>query len=140
MGNTKNSKNTHISRGKFTRRAKRKTNAVQKLNGNRIISLQQLQHQVEVIADHTANCKSYNDILIHEEQRQGLASVFTIQCSGCNEKFTLPTSIKVKGPVLGKQFNSSMGPNIYRWWPHNITGDNVSTWFTNNDQEVFYGC
>ena len=120
MGNTKNSKNTHISRGKFTR-AKRKISTVQKkLNGNRIISLHQLQHQVEFIADHTANCKSYNDIV---ERREGLASVFTIQCSGCNEKFTLPTSIKVKGPS-GHQYWEN---NVAAVWGQMSTGGGHTT-------------
>ena len=35
---------------------------------------------------------------INEQKREGLASVFTIHCNGCNEDFTLATSLKVKGP------------------------------------------
>ena len=94
MDNKHNTKNAHISRGKFK---KRKTGRVKPRNDNRIISLHQLQQQVEIIANHIASCKSYNEISINEQKREGLASVFTIHCNGCSEDFTLATA-KVKGP------------------------------------------
>ena len=119
MGNKHNIKNTHISRGKFKKRkANRKTGQVRLLNDNRIISLHQLQQQVEAIANHTASCKSYNEISINEQKREGLASVFTIHCNGCSEDFTLATSAKVKGPS-GHQYWEN---NLAAVWGQMSTG------------------
>ena len=124
MGNKHNTKNTHISRGKFKKRkAIRKTGQVKLLNDNRIISLHQLQQQVEVIANHTASCMSYNEILINEQKREGLASLFTIHCNGCSEDFTLATSVKVKGPS-GHQYWEN---NLAAVWGQMSTGGGHAT-------------
>ena len=49
--------------------------------------------------------------------------MFTIQCSGCNEKFTLPTSIKVKGPS-GHQYWEN---NVAAVWGQMSTGGGHTT-------------
>ena len=67
-----------------------KLTTMQKLKGKRIISLSQLQQQMEVIANHTPSWKSYSGITVKEKQREGLASVFTIRCNACSAEFTLP--------------------------------------------------
>ena len=71
VGNKHNTKIKHIFRGKFKKkRANRKTGRVKPPNDNRIISLHQPQQQVEVIANHTASCKSYNDMSINEQKEK----------------------------------------------------------------------
>ena len=129
MGDKKNSRNTHISRGKFKRkkvvhkeRAKQhpKTQA-KMLNSNRIIALNQLQHSAEIIANHIATCKSYNDtstMTINEKRREGLASELTICCSGCKEELSVATSSKVKGPS-GHQYWEN---NLAAVWGQMSTG------------------
>ena len=123
MGNKNNSKNTHVSRGKYKKKANKKTGRVKVLNDNRIISLHQLQQQLELITNHTASCKSYNNIMINEQKREGLASVFTIHCNGCNEEFTLATSAKVKGPS-GHQYWEN---NLAAVWGQMSTGGGHTT-------------
>ena len=124
MGDKKNSKNKHVSRGKFKKRATvQKLTTMQKLKGKRIISLSQLQQQMEVIANHTASCKSYGGITVKEKQREGLASVFTIRCNGCSAEFTLPNSVKVKGPTGHPYWEN----NLAAVWGQMSTGGGHTT-------------
>ena len=123
--------NIHIFHEVNSRREPKKRAKVNKRNGNRIFSLQQLQQHVEVIANHAASCKSYSDkntVVINEQQREGLASVFTVHCNGCNEEFILHTSVKVKGPSGHLYWENNLAAVWgQRWWTCNITRNYVTT-------------
>ena len=106
MGYKKNKPGSHACRGKYRRKFVKSNVAVshQSLNnGSRIISLDNLQHHLQVVTNHVANCQPCINQALSKEQaiviagecKAGLASILTIRCTGCNKEFSFPTSSKV---------------------------------------------
>ncbi len=64
--------------------------------GSRIVNLEKIKEYTDKVAKHAKNCDG--SIMLCNESRNGLASVFTGKCSTCQHTTTLETSQKVKGP------------------------------------------
>ena len=67
-----------------------------KIEGCRIINMDRLQEYTDNLTEHSRTCEG--SITLIGENRSGLASVLTSQCSKCNHKIILESSKKVKGP------------------------------------------
>ncbi len=115
MANKKNRKNkkysTHKSKGAYIKKKlphKRKLHTTKVARGSsdkdisvigqgsRIVNVEKLTQYTERMNEHATRCDG--SISLHTESRDGLASVFTGECSTCQHKITLETSRKVKGP------------------------------------------
>lgn len=113
MGNGKNKKNTHISRGKYKKRIPPKrlqsTSSQQNenstpatsLDGNRIINLTELASFVGDVSSHTQSCQQGVVSLCGESNREGMASVLTARCDTCNTDISFATSGKIRGVGVG---------------------------------------
>ncbi len=73
------------------------------MQGSRVINIENMKEYTEKVARHAASCDG--SINLTSESRNGLASVFTGECSTCGHSVTLETSKKVKGP---KGYNRSV--------------------------------
>ncbi len=62
--------------------------------GSRVVNVEKLTQYTERMNEHATRCDG--SISLHIESRDGLASVFTGECSTCQHKITLETSRKVK--------------------------------------------
>ncbi len=120
MGNKKNKKNnkysTHKSRRVYIKKklpaervltkkgdqkrdqhlSSREGNSSGIGQGSRIIDVDKIKEYTDKVANHAKNCDG--SIELHSESRNGLASVFTGECSTCQHTATLETCKKVKGP------------------------------------------
>ena len=113
----------HSSRGKFKKRAlppkeMEKANVEALPQGSRIINIKQLAALVEEISSHSCSCRKSSISLVGESNREGLASVLSAQCSGCQLKFAFPTSPKVGGVGKGKHWEC----NLAAVWGQMSTG------------------
>ena len=70
--------------------------AREKLVGSRIMSLENLAHDITRLSEHSAKCKGVCHI-VQEVRREGLASILLAECDKCNNKFHLESSTKVMG-------------------------------------------
>ena len=74
-------------------------------NGSRVVNLDMLRQNLQKVTTHVANCQpcinralqQKQAIIISSENRAGLASLFTIRCLGCNDEFSMATSLKARG-------------------------------------------
>ena len=103
MGNQRNHKFRHISRGKFARRKTPTTTTVLPpptqpvtIEGSRIINIAKLQEYIIELSIHSTQCGG--SVILTGEERDGLASIISTQCSRCHHTITLETAKKVKGP------------------------------------------
>jgi len=64
--------------------------------GSRIVNVGKIKEYTDNVAKHAKICDV--SIVLRNETRSGLASVFTGECSTCQHITTLETSNKVKGP------------------------------------------
>ena len=135
MGNKKNSRGSHISNGKYCRKSnnftKNKTtvanNTCATFNTSRIINLDKLQSHLSTISRHAATCHycqtSKGEILLAgEKYRAGFASILTSCCTGCNKKFSFPTTSKVSGMTGGQYWET----NLAAVWGQMATGNGHS--------------
>ena len=67
-----------------------------KIEGSRIINIQKLQEYVNELTLHGTQCGG--SVVLTGEERDGLASISSGQCSTCKHTITLATAQKVKGP------------------------------------------
>jgi len=84
MRNNKNSRGSHASRGKYTKkvpRGKKDTSEAVNNDGSRIINLNKLNEHLQEINHHAATCRSCSDnalsgsraiVLVGEKDHQGL--------------------------------------------------------------------
>ena len=87
-----------------------------KVEGCRIINMDRLQEHTDNLTEHSRTCES--SITLIGENRSGLASVLTSQCSKCNHKIILETSKKVKG----RNNYSRWECNLAAVWGQMVTG------------------
>ena len=67
-----------------------------KMTGSRIMSVENLSTSIATISGHGTKCTGVCH-MVQEVRREGLASVFMVQCDKCEEKFHIESSCKVKG-------------------------------------------
>lgn len=130
MGSGKNKANTHISRGKYKKKFPRRNKWQQQqenvtastsktsLKGSRIINMEQLASFVSDISSHLQSCQLGDISLVGETYRNGMASVLTAHCSGCQTNIEFSTSHKVSGIGNGKRWES----NVAAVWGQMATG------------------
>lgn len=82
-------------------------NSVPLISGSRIINLEKLQEYVNELVKHAVQCK--NEIVLVGEQRAGLASILSSECSKCHFCLKLATSSKVKGPRGYSRWECNLG-------------------------------
>ncbi len=73
------------------------------MQGSRVVNIENMKEYAAEVARHAASCGGSIDLTC--ESRNGLASVFSGECSTCEHSVTLETSKKVKGP---KGYNRSV--------------------------------
>ncbi len=66
------------------------------IQGSRLANIDKVNEYANQVARHAASCEGSMEL--KRESRNGLASVFTGECSTCEHTVTLETSKKVKGP------------------------------------------
>ncbi len=128
MGNNKNKKDhrnnhRHVYKKKKLpcRKGKRQSETGRaesevNIEGCRIINMDRLQEYTHNLTEHSRTCKG--SITLIGENRDGLASVLTSQCSDCNHKIFLKTSKKVKGPNNYSRWEC----NLAAVWGQMVTG------------------
>ena len=98
MGNNKNSRGSHACRGKYVKKTVPAANNKNSssLIYNRIIKLDKLHKHLQVISQHATTCQlcAVNAVsgkeaivLVGEQNCQGLCSILTSRCVGCNKEF-----------------------------------------------------
>ena len=131
MGNSKNFRGSHGSRGKYVKKrvpiTKNTHSNKLKHGGSRIINLDNLGKHLEVISQHAASCQQCRDntlsgnqaiVLIGEQNRAGLCSVLSSRCAGCHKKFQFSTSSRVQGMSGGHYWEC----NLAAVWGQMATG------------------
>ena len=116
--NKKNNTHKHVYwKKRLPKRAVKATEDARKqLEGSRIISLEQLQGFIEGLNKHSTVCDG--SVILNDEERAGLASIFKGHCGKCNQSFQLETSKKVKGPRGYNRFEC----NLAAVWGQMATG------------------
>ena len=140
MGNNKNSRGSHASRGKYAKkkvpREKKDKTAEDKCDGSRIINLNKLNEHLQEISHHAATCRSCSDNAL---------SLFHPHFSVCWLFTGIPVCNIIKSSrhnwrsLLGVQSGCSVGADGYRGrtcTTHRIYGYTGHTFF---DEKVFYG-
>ena len=90
--------------------------AKQRLEGSRIVNLDQLQKFIGHLTAHAAMCQS--DMVLSGEERAGLASILSCKCSKCDYIIPFQTSSKVHGPKGKLQWEV----NLAAVWGQMATG------------------
>jgi len=116
MGNSKNSRGSHASRGKYAKkkvpRGKKDMTDKNECDGSRIINLNKLNEYLQEISHHTATCQSCSNnalsgsqaiVLVGEKDHQGLCSILTSRCAGCSQEFQFAPAriIKQRNHIFG---------------------------------------
>ena len=98
-------------------------------DGSRIINLDKLATFLNTFTQHTLTCprelplENENPaILIEGESQQGLASIISVKCMGCNEIVKLESSAKIVGPKGIKRWEC----NVAAVWGQIATGGGYS--------------
>ena len=132
MGNNKNSRGSHASRGKYAKkrvpRGKEDTSeALHNDDGSKIINLNKLIEYLQEISHHAATCRSRSDnalsgsqaiVLVGEKDHQGLCSILTSRCADCNEELHFASSSRVQGVTGGHYWEC----NLAAVWGQMATG------------------
>ena len=123
-----------LKRLKFVRSQKKETTGKflemnDPLDGARIMNLDLLKKHIATISSHTALCEKARDVVLqgkapvvlHSEERHGLATILKAKCVGCGEAFHLNNteSIETSG---GKYFDI----NVRGVWGSMVTGGGCS--------------
>ena len=98
-------------------------------DGSRIINLDKLASFLNTFTQHTLTCPRALDlenanpaITIEGESQQGLASIISVKCMGCNEIVKLESSAKIVGPKGIKRWEC----NVAAVWGQMATGGGYS--------------
>ena len=86
------------------------------------MNMEKLSNDIEKISEHSSNCTGVCR-MVEEVHREGLASVFRVECDKCNEKFLCESSTKVKGSS-GKKKRYAV--NVGAVWGQVATGGGPS--------------
>ena len=124
MGNKKNKKTPHNSRGKYHRKVKPNSaftsnESIEAIEGKHIIDLKELASFVADVSLHSNQCTSGTVNLTGEVHRDCLASILGAKCDTCHHQIWFSTCSKVGG--IGSRYRweanvAGVGAGDYWWW------------------------
>ena len=80
--------------------------------------MEKLSEDIARISEHSSICTGVCH-MVEEVRREGLASVYLIECNKCHEKFRCESSTKVKGSSNKKK---RYAVNVGAVWGQMVTG------------------
>ena len=95
---------------------------VKKISGTRIIDMEKLSADIARVSHHSSICTGVCHV-VEEVRREGLVSVFLIECDKCREKFRCESSNKVNGSSSKKK---RYVVNLGAVWGQMVTGGGPS--------------
>ena len=133
MGNSKNSRGSHVSRGKYAKKTvpKKQQPAIKESEqnqwGSRIINFSKLKDHLHEITQHASTCLACTEnaltadqaiVFAGEHNREGFASILSSRCAGCNAIFSFATSSRTQG-ITGVEYWEC---NLAAVWGQMATG------------------